>query len=83
MRIGMLWHDSDPKTALVDKITRAAAYYQQKYSKAPTLCFVNPADLEKSPASPDGITIRPSRSVMVNHLWLGIEQNESEKEHAA
>ncbi len=42
MNIGMLWFDNDPKVSLDAKIARAARYYNEKYGKSPTLCFVHP-----------------------------------------
>ena len=43
MNLGMLWFDNDPKVALDIKVERAAAYYQHKYGRIPTLCFVHPS----------------------------------------
>ena len=43
MNLGMLWFDNDPKASLEVKVERAAAYYQHKYGKTPTLCFVHPS----------------------------------------
>ena len=43
MNVGMLWFDNNPKMTLENKVGRAAAYYQDKYGKTPTLCFVHPS----------------------------------------
>jgi hypothetical protein len=78
MNIGMLWFDNDPKADLPVKIQRAVSYYQDKYGKAPNLCFVHPSMLpqpagtEPKPIKEDGVEIRANRSVLPNHLWLGI-----------
>jgi hypothetical protein len=83
MNIGMLWFDNDPRAGLDVKVERAAAYYRNKYGRAPTLCFVNPSML---PADPDqaeagkslrllsaaGVEVRSNRSVLPNHLWIGV-----------
>ena len=45
MKIGMLWFDNDPHTALAAKVEKAAAYYRTKYGKTPTVCFVHPSML--------------------------------------
>ena len=45
MNIGMLWYDNDPKDDLDGKVKRAATFYQDKYGKSPTLCFVHPSML--------------------------------------
>jgi hypothetical protein len=55
MNLGMLWFDNDPKASLDVKVERAAAYYQHKYGKTPTLCFVHPSMLSAvREASPNG-----------------------------
>lgn len=74
MNIGMLWFDNDPKAGLETKLERAAIYYQKKYGKTPDLCFVHPSMLgqDKPPLSP--IEVRPSRSVLPHHFWIGVHQ---------
>ena len=72
MNIGMLWFDNDPKAGLSTKIERAATYYRTKYGKAPTLCFVHPSMLPTPVNQAAGVELRTSRSVLPNHLWLGI-----------
>jgi hypothetical protein len=75
MQTGMMWFDNDPKTALGEKVSRAAEYYRQKYGKAPNLCLVNPQDL---PEKPDELTsnvaVRAFRLVLPGHLWLGLDE---------
>jgi hypothetical protein len=83
MNFGMLWFDNDPKSGLDAKIERAAHYYRDKYGKVPNVCFVHPKVLEAvSPGSNDqgesrlttreGIEVRPNRSILPNHFWLGV-----------
>ncbi len=79
MNIGMLWFDNDPKTSLPIKIERAAAYYRQKYGRKPNVCFVHPSMLASETNNTNeqklvrgGIEIRPSKSVLPNHFWIGI-----------
>jgi hypothetical protein len=78
MNIGMLWFDNDPKIALEAKLARAIQYYQTKYGANPNLCFVHPSMLENGAAAPTteprraGIEVRPSRSVLPHHFWLGV-----------
>lgn len=88
MNIGMLWFDNDPKAELSTKIERAAVYYRNKYGKNPTLCYVHPSMLpETSIPSTEGpqeekqhmesiksagVEVRPTRSVLPNHFWIGI-----------
>jgi hypothetical protein len=80
MNIGMLWFDNDPKAELAVKVERAAAYYRNKYGRAPTICFVHPSMFGATPPPPSetgglkagGLEIRSTRSVLPNHLWLGV-----------
>lgn len=78
MNTGMLWFDNDPKAELPIKVQRAAKYFKEKYGTSPNLCFVHPSML--SGANPTkgngslgtGIEIRPNRSILPNHLWIGV-----------
>jgi hypothetical protein len=72
MNVGMLWFDNDPKSDLEAKITRAAGYYEKKYGLAPDLCFVHPSMLKNSSVKAGAIDIKPNRSVLPNHFWIGI-----------
>ena len=89
MNIGMLWFDNDAKADLATKVERAATYYQQKYGKFPTICFVHPSMAPAPPVKEDGdgtaespeeeeaikagdIEVRTNRSVLPNHLWIGV-----------
>jgi hypothetical protein len=70
----MLWFDNDPKAELSDKVLRAAAYYQKKYGLQPNLCFVHPSMIATAPSRASGIELRPSKQVLPNHLWLGVNE---------
>ncbi len=74
MDIGMLWFDDDAKRTLADKVARAAQHYRTKYGAAPTLCFVHPSLLPKENGSAvaGGVQLRSSRTVLLNHFWLGV-----------
>ena len=78
MNVGMLWFDNDPSTALVNKVTRAADYYRQKYGRVADLCMVHPSMLGEVAKSIDDlhagkISVRPNRSILPGHLWIGTE----------
>lgn len=73
MDIGMLWFD-DSARPLQEKVQRAADYYAQKYGRAPTLCLVHPSSLQGGPRLVAGVEIRGARTVMPNHLWIGIDE---------
>ena len=75
MDIGMLWYDDDGKRKLDEKVARAAEFYRAKYGAQPTECYINPGALgEGQPAVAAGVRLRPSRSIIKNHFWLGIGQ---------
>jgi hypothetical protein len=82
MDVGMLWFDADPRTEVSAKIQKAAEYYRSKYGRTATLCFLHPsADGGLVPAKLGALQIRTSRSVLLNHFWLGIgERGESRGE---
>ncbi len=56
MKIGMLWFDNDPHTALAAKVEKAAAYYLTKYGRTPTVCFVHPSMLPAAQEAEAGET---------------------------
>jgi hypothetical protein len=75
MNTGMLWFDNDPKATLVQKIDRAAEYYRTKYGCTPDLCLVNPAMLTDTLCETGRIHVRSLKSIMPNHLWIGVEDH--------
>jgi hypothetical protein len=85
MFTGMMWFDNDPKTALTEKVHRAAEYYRNKYGRIPDVCLVNPKMTPLTSPQMDAenrvnlgggkeITLRASRSVLPGHLWIGVEE---------
>jgi hypothetical protein len=82
MQIGMLWYNADPKTTLDVKIQEAAEYYTAKYGRSPDSCYVNPGALLEKSSMSGKITVHPLRSVMPNHLWIGVESLVVKKEDA-
>lgn len=72
MNTGMLWFDNDPKADLNNKIQRAVDYYSKKYGQAPNLCFVHPSMLGKETLTSTKMEIKPSRSVLPHHFWIGV-----------
>ena len=78
MNVGMLWFDNDPRTALRNKVERAADYYRQKYGLVPDLCLVHPSMLASPrPEIVEGrigkVAVRPNRAILPGHLWIGSE----------
>lgn len=76
MEIGMLWFDNTKSRSMSEKIVLAADYYQKKYGQTPNVCEVHPGDLlcEEIKTSTHGITVRTSKTIMANHVWLGREE---------
>jgi len=76
MEIGMLWYDDDTKRKLDDKVARAVEYYRTKYGMPPTVCFVNPNVLaaEGAPEVAAGVRLRPARTVLMHHFWIGLDE---------
>lgn len=84
MNIGMLWFDNDTKNNLDYKLERAASYYQKKYGKIPTVCFVHPSMIHIEDARSEngdslketkrscGMEVRSNQSVLPNHFWIGV-----------
>ncbi len=72
MDIGMLRYDDDVKRSLAQRVAQAAEYYRAKYRVAPTLCFVNPVLLPQGPETAGGVQVRPARTVLPNHFWMGV-----------
>jgi hypothetical protein len=74
MTTGMLWliQHSD----LTKAIQTAAAYYEKKQGKKPTLCLVNPSGLtvDSGSLTVDGITVKAAKYVLPKHLWIGVEE---------
>jgi len=68
--IGMLWFDNS-KASLEDKISLAAEYYEKKYGAKPNVCIVHPSMLAEK-CQQNGISVRSSKQVMPNHLWIGV-----------
>ena len=75
METGMMWFDNDPRKSLDVKVQQAADYYRKKYGSVPDLCLVNPLSLQNTGVPVGGnISIRPLRSVLPGHLWIGKEE---------
>jgi hypothetical protein len=80
MNVGMLWFDNDSKADLFAKIERAASYYQDKYGKSPNVCYVHPSmtrtlvapQENTEPIRAGAIEVHTTRSVLPNHLWIGV-----------
>ena len=77
MDIGMLWFDSNHELSVSDRVERAAKYYEEKYGRVATLCFVHPLTLAE-PSRAGRTEIQPLDAVQPNHFWLGIKPEPSD-----
>ena len=84
MKTGLLWFDDDPRKELTEKVLRAAAHYERKYGQPPDLCFVHPSALKNGNGNgkrgvkkAGGVEIRPGRSVLPHHFWLGVAEKKA------
>jgi len=82
MKIGLLWFDDDPRKKLEEKVLRAAVHYERKYGLPPNLCFVHPSAFNGNGKRPvkkaGGVEIRPGRSILPDHFWLGVAEDKSQ-----
>lgn len=72
MQIGMLWFDSNHAMAVSERVELAANYYEEKYGRVATLCFVHPSTLSE-PSKIGRTVIKPMHTVQPNHFWLGVK----------
>ena len=75
MNEGMLWFDNDPKRGLIDKVDRAAKYYQAKLRHRPTVCYLNAEDFDAKLEAINGVLLKPASNIRPNYFWLGVENN--------
>ena len=73
MNIGMMWFNNDPKTPLISKVLEAAEYYQNKYGRPADTCLVHPDMLAEAQLQVGKITVKPLRSILPGHLWIGVD----------
>ena len=88
MKVGMLWFDNDAARALDEKIRRAAIYYQKKYGREPSVCYIHPSMLPNGASAPNNgaIRVQPAPWILPNHYWLGLngtDAEDTEEEEAA
>ena len=72
MDTGLLWFDNDPKSDVLSKVQKAAAYYSQKYGEAPNLCFVHPSMLPEIKAEAGEIAVCSNKTMLPTHFWIGV-----------
>lgn len=78
MEIGMLWFD-DSRLKLEVKISKAVSYYQTKYERRPTHCFLHPQSCEYDEAVMAGVLLQTEKTVMPGYFWIGIDEEALEQ----
>lgn len=73
-KIGMLWFDNTPPKdkSISDKIFEAVEYYKKKYNRVPNYAYVHPSAVPNGVPHIAGLTVEASKSVMPNHVWVGV-----------
>ncbi len=72
MNVGMLWLDAEGAGELVQRLTSAARYYEEKYGRRAGICVVHPETAgEQPPKVVADMVIRVRSDVLRQHFWLG------------
>ncbi|OGO39052.1 MAG: hypothetical protein A2Z03_06285 [Chloroflexi bacterium RBG_16_56_8] len=74
MKQGLLWYDNDPKKSLEAKLIEAANRYKEKFGSEPTVCYINPTQIEAQRSGYGKVKVVSAARVSPNHLWLEIEK---------
>jgi hypothetical protein len=78
MRIGLLWFDDDKGRPLNEKVTQAARRYRERFGQSPTICYVHPEEAGAE-LRVGTVTVRPLRTVLRHHFWVGVEEQAAEQ----
>jgi hypothetical protein len=73
MKQGFLWFDNDPKKTMESKLAEAMNRYKTKFGAAPTVCYVNPSDVDASLQNHGKVKLVGTIAVLPHHLWLEID----------
>lgn len=72
VKLGWLWFDDDPRTTVQEKVSTAAARFQQKFGRAPALCYVNERDLAQGLGTA-GLELAAASNVRPGHFLFVVE----------
>lgn len=75
MEVGLLWYGK--KKNLASQLPKAVKRYRERFGKVPNVCYVNPQTLPTGERQVGGVLLRPSDSVLRDHLWIGREESHS------
>ena len=72
-KVGLLWYNSKLMQDYDKALDEVRAYYYQKYNKTGNVViYVHPSCVQSTQLQ--GITIKGTRSVLPNHMWIGQEE---------
>lgn len=74
MEMGLLWYGR--RKGLSSQLPKAAKRYRERFGEVPNVCYVNSQALPEGECRIDGILLRPSASILRDHLWIGREESE-------
>lgn len=79
LRWGSLWYDQDSSKSFEMVLMEAANFFEHKHGVRPDTCHVNVEDVRVGDALEiNGIAIQKVRSVIRNHLFIGVSETERE-----
>ena len=73
MMTGMLWLDADARRSVEEKVSRAIAYYHEKYGELAQCCYVN-RELFSEEQLIAGVRVLPVANVIPHHFLISTEQ---------
>jgi hypothetical protein len=72
MKTGLLWYDNDPQRRIEEKIRHAAQRYQEKFGRAPDICYVNPAMLAQVQEPVSHLQVVGKPNILPHHFLVGV-----------
>ena len=70
MNQGMLWFDDRKDIPVAQKIAAALKFYEQKYGKRPTCCYIHSGNGMETAQTELGLRIEVSQYILPNHYLL-------------
>lgn len=71
MDIGMLWIDEGQGRDLASRVREAVASYEAQYGVAPSLCLLNPDQMDENAEVFGGLRLEANPSLLPNYFWIG------------
>jgi hypothetical protein len=74
LQVGMLWFDNAPDRPLPAKLSLAARHYEQKYGRAPNVCYLNLNTPGHDQGDAAGLRLHAANDILPHHFWLGVAE---------